>query len=143
MSIFPIIAPPAESARDAAQDLPLCREVAWDFDRDIPIFRQGEPVVVTGKEAVKVWVWRALRTPRYRYDIHTWAYGSELESLVGQSYSEALKTAEAARYLRECLLINPYILAVSNVSTEFSGSSLSVSCKVETIYGEVEVNADL
>lgn len=48
MSIFPMIAPEASQGAQA-QTLPLCREVAWDFERDVPVFRQGEPVVVTGK----------------------------------------------------------------------------------------------
>lgn len=89
-----MIAPEASQGAQA-QTLPLCREVAWDFERDVPVFRQGEPVVVTGKEALKVWIWRAIRTPRFRYEIYTWAYGSEFESLLGQAYTDAVKTAEA------------------------------------------------
>lgn len=129
----------AEASQGAqAQALPLCKEVAWDFERDVPVFRQGEPVVVTGKEALKVWIWRAIRTPRFRYEIYTWAYGSEFESLLGQAYTDAVKTAEAPRYLRECLLINPYITAVKNISVSFESAKLTVAGTAVTIYGEVE-----
>ena len=137
MSIFPMIAPEASQGAQA-QTLPLCREVAWDFERDVPVFRQGEPVVVTGKEALKVWIWRAIRTPRFRYEIYTWAYGSEFESLLGQAYTGAVKTAEAPRYLRECLLINPYITAVKNIAVSFESAKLTVAGTAVTIYGEVE-----
>lgn len=138
-SIFPSIQP-VEAVEAAAAELPLCREVAWDYSLDIPIFRRGEPVIVSGAEAVKVWVWKALHTPRYRYEIYSWAYGSEFEGLIGQAYTSALKEAEAPRYLQDCLLINPYILAVKNIAVDFADARLSVSGTVETIYGEVQIN---
>lgn len=140
MSIFPIISPP-DSGGGQAQALPLCREVAWDFANDVPIFRGGQPVVVTEKEALKVWIWRALRTQRFRYEIYTWAYGSEFESLLGQAYSDCVKTAEAPRYLRECLLVNPYITAVKDISVSFEAARLTVKGTAVTIYGEVDFNA--
>ena len=58
-NLFPIIQPEAEPSVQAR--LPLCREVAWDFVRGIPIYAGGRPVEVTGAEAVKVWIWKATR----------------------------------------------------------------------------------
>ena len=142
MSIFPMISPP-EPAQSTAPALPLCREVAWDYRNNIPIFRRGEPVEVTGKEAVKVWIWKALHTARFRYEIYSWAFGNEFETLLGQAYTPTLKEAEAPRYLRECLIINPYITAVTGITVDFSGSRLTVSGRAETIYGEVSFYADL
>lgn len=139
MSIFPMISPPAGT--EAGADLPLCREAAWDFEKNTPVWRQGEPVIVTGREAVKVWIFKALMTPRFRYEIYTWAYGSEFESLIGQAYTPALKEAEAPRYLRECLLINPYVTDVRNIIVDFAGSRLTVSGTADTIYGEVAFDA--
>lgn len=140
MSIFPMISP-TDGQDGQTKALPLCREVAWDFERDVPIFQDGEPVVVTGKEALKVWIWRALRTQRFRYEIYTWAYGSEFESLLGQAYTDAVKTAEAPRYLRECLLVNPYIKAVKDISVTFEAARLTVKGTAVTIYGEVDLDA--
>lgn len=140
MSIFPMIQPP-EDAAVASQTLPLAQEVAWDYENDRPVYRRGEPVIVTGKEAVKVWIWNALHTERFRYEIYSWAYGSEFHSLIGQAYTPNLKTAEAPRFLKECLLINPYITAVNNITVEFAGSRLTVTGTALTIYGEVPVYA--
>ena len=140
MSIFPVIDPP--KAQDAgAQALPLYREAAWDFENDVPRFRGKEPIVVEGKEALKVWIWRALRTARYRYEIYTWDYGSEFESLLGQAYTDSVKTAEAPRYLRECLLINPYITAMKNIEVDFESAALTVRGTAVTVYGEVDFHA--
>lgn len=139
MSIFPMINPAAETSN--SKSLPLCQETAWDFERNIPVFRRGEPAIVTGREAVKVWVWKAIYTARYRYQIYSTDYGNELESLVGQAYTPMLKEAEAPRYFKECLLINPYITAVTDICVTFDAGKLAVSGTVETIYGKVEVNA--
>jgi len=140
MSIFPMIDPGSASR---TQSLPICRETAWDFKNNVPIFRGGEPLVVTGKEAVKVWVWKALHTARFRYEIYSWDYGSEFESLIGQAYTPQLKEAEAPRYLKECLLINPYITSVTNISVSFADNRLTVTGVVNTVYGEVKINATL
>ena len=140
MSIFPMIDPgPVED--NGSQAPPLCREAAWDFVNDVPVFRGGEPVVVEGKEALKVWIWRALRTPRFKYEIYSWAYGSEFESLLGQAYSDSVKTAEAPRYLRECLLINPYITQVKDITVSFEAAKLMVRGTAATVYGEVKFDA--
>lgn len=139
-SIFPMIQPSRTTAADISE-LPLYREVAWDFAKDIPIYRDGNPVTISGAAAVKTWIWRALRTARYQHEIYSWDYGSELESLVGQAYTPALKEAEAPRYLRECLLTNPYITEIKNISVSFEDGRLSVGGTVETIYGEVSINA--
>lgn len=127
---------PGEGEQTHAEALPLCKEVAWDFEHNVPIFRGGEPVVVTEKEALKVWIWKAIRTPRFRYEIYTWAYGSEFENLLGQAYSDSVKTAEAPRYLRECLLVNPYITQVKDISVSFESAKLTVRGTAVTIYGE-------
>lgn len=135
-----MISPP-EAGGAQTQSLPLYREVAWDFENDVPIFRGGQPVEVTGNEALKVWIWRALRNPRYKYEIYTWAYGSEFETLLGQAYSDSIKTAEAPRYLRDCLLVNPYIKRVDDISVTFESAKLTVRGTAVTIYGRTKFYA--
>ena len=44
------------------------------------------------------------------------------------------------RYVRECLSVNPYITGVRQIAVDFSGARLSLSCAVDTIYGEVKVD---
>jgi len=83
--IFPIVQPEAEAA--AARPLPLCREAAWDFDSGTPVFSGGKPLTVAGAEAVKVWIWKALMTARFRHDVYTWDYGCEAEHLIGQAFT--------------------------------------------------------
>jgi len=135
--IFPIVQP--EAAETALERLPLCMEVVWDFETGRPLFSGGKPLVATGKEAVKVWIWKALMTARCRHSVYSWDYGSEVERLIGKPCTPAVKQSEAVRYVREALLINPYIRAVRQVDVAFQDDDLTISCEVETIYGEVAV----
>jgi hypothetical protein len=137
MSIFPIIQP---LSSESETELKLYKEVKWDFESDIPIIINGSLAIVTGKEAVLVWAWKALHTSRYRHEIYTWDYGCEVESLIGQPFTDELKRAEAARYVKECLLINPYITGVEDITVTSAEDLLSISCTIQTIYGEVDVN---
>lgn len=140
MGLFPMIQPEASGEAEESAQYPLYKEVKWDFEKNAPVYKNGEPVVVTGLEAVKTWAWNALNTQRFRYEIHTWDYGNELEALTGQPYSQALKESEAARYVRECLVINPYITNVKNISVDFSGDKLNITATIETIYGEADIS---
>lgn len=124
---------------EAESELPLYREVAWDFAAGRPVFQDGNPVFVTGKEAIKVWIWKALITPRAQYEIYSWDFGSDVRALTGQNFSAKTKQAEAVRYVREALEINPYITDVSDIRVSFDGDRLLIESTVETVYGEVDV----
>ena len=96
---------------------------------------------MTGAEAVPTWVWNTLHYIRASLDIFSWDWGNELRNLTGRPFSQAVKESEAVRYIQDCLSINPYITDVRQISVDFGGSTLSIRCVVNTIYGEVDVNA--
>ena len=137
MSLFPFISNTDDVKVD--NSFPLYREVAWDFKNNIPILENGDFKIVEGNEAIKVWVYKAILTPRYNYSIYTWDYGSELLDLIGKAYTPSLTKSEAKRYIEEALLINPYILEVNVLDTDFKDGILSANVKIVTIYGESEV----
>ena len=135
--LFPIF---QSSAQPAVSELPLYRDVAMDYDRGVPVFSGGNPVIVSGLEAVKGWAWRALKTARYRWSCFTWDYGCELESLVGQPYREDTRLSEAVRYVREALEVCPYITGANASVDGHDGAVLLLSVTVTTVYGEVTLN---
>ena len=137
MSLFPFVSNIDEVKID--NTFPLYKEVAWDFKRNIPIIEKRDFKIVECNEAIKVWVYKALLTPRYQYSIYTWNYGSELLSLIGKAYTPQLTKSEAKRYIEEALKINPYILEVNVLDTDHKDGVLSASIKIVTIYGESEV----
>ena len=137
MSLFPFISNTDEVK--VGNSFPLYKEVAWDFKRNAPIIQNGDFKIVEGNEAIKVWVYKALLVPRYNYSIYSWNYGSELMDLIGKAYTPQLTKSEAKRYIEEALKINPYILDVNVIDTDFKDSVLSANVKITTIYGESEV----
>ena len=137
MNLFPFVS----NIEDVKIDntFPLYKEVAWDFEKDIPILENGSFKIVEGNEAIKVWIYKAILTQRYEHSIYSWDYGSELMDLIGKPYTPELTKAEAKRYIKEALLINPYILEVNVLDISFKDYLLSADIKVLTIYGESEV----
>ena len=74
MSLFPFISNVDEVKVD--NTFPMYREVAWDFKSNTPIIQNGDFKIVEGNEAIKVWIYKALLTPRYNYSIYSCIYYS-------------------------------------------------------------------
>lgn len=138
MELFPSIQP--QLLEEEIMKIP--HEVRWDFISDTPVFKNKNPVIISENEAIKVWIWNALKTARKRFVIFTHDYGNDFEELIGQPYSESIKQMEAKRYLEECLLINPYIQSVNNVDVSFQDDKLTISFSVTTLYGSIEMVGD-
>jgi len=137
MNLFPIMQPQIADTPGASG---LYVEAAWDFEKNMPIYKNGSPVLISGRDAVIVWAWHTLKTPRFQHEIFTWAYGSEIESLIGKPFTDELKRSEAPRYIRECLMTNPYITDVNDINVTFDGIHIEINCVVVTVYGEVDIN---
>ena len=117
------------------EELPLCKEYAWDFDKNKFILENGKFKVVEGNEALKVWIWKALKTERYRHLAYSWNY----DSLIGKGLSNAALKLEVERYIKEALLINPYLKDIYNLNITIEGAKLDIDFTVETVYGEVNI----
>lgn len=138
--IFPFIGVPEDYEIPKEEELGLFREVAWNFEKDEPILENGDFKTVEKNEAIRVWVYKCIKTNKYEHEIYSYDYGTELTDLIGQKYSKGLTESEASRYIKEALLMNPYILQVNVVNTNFKKDILSADIKISTIYGEVEIN---
>lgn len=128
-------------------ELPLFKEIAIDFETGVPLIKENEFIILEGKEALKVWVWKTLKTDRNRYLIHSESYGNDLSDNIGQIYDKVVKDALMINEIKECLLVNPYITNVYNfsITTLEEGRHPVISFYVDTIYGvvESEVNTNL
>ncbi len=142
-SIFPLNLSNTGAVGAYEAEKPLYREVKWDFSARRPVYAGGNPVICEGAEAVLTWAFNALQTERGRFEALSPGYGCEAAALIGQPYSEALKNAEAVRYVRECLTVNPYIRGVKDARVRFGDGTLTVSFTLDTDYGEVSGYADL
>ena len=74
------------SSIDVNKNLPLCKELAWDFQRDTYQYdRNSNHKYVTGNDAIKVWVWKTLRVERYRIEHIMMIMVLSLNNLLGKS----------------------------------------------------------
>lgn len=137
-TIFPFIDLPKEN--EAKEDVYVPKEYAWDFENNKFILKDGKFLKVEGKEAVKVWIHKMLRTPRYRYLIYSWNYGHELEKCIGAGFFSGTVQNEVTRLLEEALFINSCIKKITDVKVNFRNDELNVIFNVITHFGEVEIS---
>lgn len=139
---FPFIGVAEDYAIDVKPELPPLEELAWDFNKNDYIIEDstGEFKIVKGKEALMVWIYMVIKTTRYEHEIYSWGYGTSLIDLIGQKFTKGLTESEAFRYVKEALLVSPYILDVRNNGVKFNGDTVEISIIVESVYGEVSVN---
>lgn len=140
-TFFPFVGVESDYVAENNSELPLYREIAWNFDTDEFIKdEKGDFKIVEGKEALKVWIYQALHVNRYEHEIFSWDYGTELIKLIGQRFSKGLTESEAFRYIKEALLINEYLTDVRKNSITFEGDTLHIDITVFTVYGEVRLS---
>lgn len=141
----PFVTIDASSTVSAATDnLPLLQEYAWDFQNDrFLLDTRGHHVTVTENEALKVWIYKALKTQRYRYECYRHGeldidapYGVDLEEYIGK-YPNTIATAQLIiRDIKSCLALNPYIKRVISVEiAERKKDKLVIEIELESIYG--------
>mgnify|MGYP002622577769 FL=1 len=96
--------------------------------------------IVEGIQALKGWIYFALKIARYRYPIYSWKYGCELETLIGKSYDdEDYLLSETKRTISDALFINPHIKSVEDVAINKDLDKLNITCNVNTKYGDIYV----
>lgn len=121
-------------------DLPLFKEMAIDFETGEPIIKNNEIVTLEGSEALKVWIWKVLKTERYKYKAYTDNYGNELKEQLGTIYDKTIKDAILENEIRECLGVNPYIVRLHSFSIETPEGMQHpyIYFSVDTVYGTIE-----
>ena len=141
-TFFPFVGLPGDYISDIHTDLPLLREYAYDFKTNDFIIdpNTNDIKVVTGLKALEVWIYKAILTDRFEYPIYSWDYGTELTDLIGQKFSKGLTESEAFRFIKEALMINPYINDVNNLGIVFDGDTVTIKISVTSVYGEVKID---
>lgn len=133
--LYPFIIEEENSKDDS---LEMFKEIAWDYLRDKPLVdeKTKDYVIVEGDEALKIWIYKVIKIARYRYQIFSTDYGTELEELVGDKYTKGYTESEAIRYIREALSINEYIKNINIIDSNFSEDNLKLRINVDTVYNE-------
>ena len=116
----------------------------FDFEKNDFIFDGKNPKVVSGIDALKVWIDKILHTQLGRYQIYNGTnYGANIEDLViGKGYGIAFTSSELKREIETALLQNDDIYSVSEFEIMRGRDNLSVSFTVSTAYGEEAITYD-
>lgn len=121
-------------------EVSIPREYTWDFEKNDFQLKDGKFQVVEGIEALKIWIWKAIKTSRYTYPIYSDNYGQELDKLIGEGLSKSLAESEAKRLTLECLKDNEHILSIRSFSVDKSNDVLSITFTAITDCGEVTID---
>lgn len=113
---------------------------AWDFEVGDFALKDGKHQELTGKEYVKVWSEKALRTAIDTLIYEGTNYGSGHHGLIGKVFDREFTHAEMERMVKEALLVNSSITSVSNFSIETDEDQVTLSMTLNTIYGEVDMS---
>ena len=131
-----------EKAETEVEEMPTFKEYAIDFKTGEYIKDENNDIKVLEKnEALKVWIFKALKTERFRYaDVHSDNYGSELETNIGTIYQKSVKDALMINQIRDTLLVNPYILECYNFDISNENEYVpQITFNVKTVYEELEM----
>ena len=98
---------------------------------------------VDGADAIEQFAKKAIMTARYRFPTYDFAYGCELEDIIGRDVSAALLETEIPRVIREALIYDERILDVTGFEITRDSDKLFVSFLIvmdnETIPLEVTI----
>jgi hypothetical protein len=135
MSLFPTYIEEDQDLETYVEETQTLKEYEIDFETG-----QLTGNIVEGSAAIKVWIWLAMRTARYRYVIYSWDYGNEIEDLIGKGYTDAYIKSEVERIIEDTLLINENISSIADLEVTRKNDKISVSFTANTLYGEVSMN---
>lgn len=135
-----ILANVVASFPEEEAEVSIPKEYAWDFEKNDFKLKDGKFQIVEGTEALKIWIWKALKTSKFTYPIYSDAYGQELEKMVGKGLSKSLAESEAKRLTLECLKENEHILSIKNFKVNKVNDILNIIFTAITDCGEVIID---
>lgn len=124
----------------AVTELPLLTEYGWDFKHDKFLNTEsGQHVIVEKNEALKVWIYKTLKTERFRYVAYHESYGIELEKYIGQTNIPNVANA-IKKDIKEALSVNPYIKSIDKIEvTKQSGDIVELTIHLTSIYSNFSI----
>ena len=131
-----------KKTKTEVEEIPIFKEYAIDFKTGEYLKDENNDIKVLEKnEALKVWIFKALKTERFRYvDVHSDNYGSELETNIGTIYQKSVKDALMINQIRDTLLVNPYILECYNFDISNEDEYVpQITFNVKTVYGKLKM----
>lgn len=127
---------PNEGTR-RTENLPMLQEWAYDFEEnELLVNENGLPYLVEGNEALKIWLFWAVTSERYRWPANSKDYGTEIEKMIGLPVTTAIKSSELERTIRESIEICEYVKEIDYIRLSLNEGKVNVDVKLKSIYNE-------
>lgn len=128
---------PSATATNTAGDFPMLQEWAYDFDNnELLTDENGLPYLVSGNEALKIWLFWAVITERYRWSANSRDYGTEIDRMIGINASQAIKSSELKRTIREAIEICQYVKSIDSIDLSLEDGFVVVDVRLKSVYQE-------
>lgn len=134
MSVFPFTVDVPE-LEDKEEELPVFRELAYDYEKNCLLRKGGRPYLVEKDEALQIWIYKALKAKRFIWPAYTHDYGTEIEDVIGISNDPDIIDSEIRRHITETLMVNPYLQELSDFYFAHENDVVTVEFVVTTVYG--------
>lgn len=138
-SILPLNLKPTITISNATTSN-VVAEYMWDFTINDFVLKDGKFQIVTGLQALEIWVTKAMLTQKNVYAAYSSTYGQEFDKLIGQGFSRALVEAELKRLTLECVTKNSNVTGIDNFSVSFIGDTLTINFKLITTLGTTNIS---
>lgn len=116
----------------------------YDFEKGDFVLKDGKLKKVEGKDSLKVWITKVLKTERYKFKIYEGIeYGTTIEDLIGTNRPIPFVEAELKREVTNSLRQHPVIENVVNWKFDRIKARMNITFTVVTIEGVFEMEVDL
>lgn len=132
MNLFPFL---LNDATEVSQPVTTYKEYEFDFHTG-----KLTGKILEDKDAIKMWIYKALLIQRYIYPIYSWDYGQDLEELIGQGYEVDYIKSEVERRIQDCLMVNERITGCHSFEIDLINDTLPITFTADTTFGEVAIN---
>lgn len=133
--VFKLKKEPVEIEFDLPAPEDFC-DYAYDFEKNELKTLNGRHYFVYGNEALKIWIYKAMVTDRFRFLAYSDQFGTEIYTLIGEVVSDKLKREEIKRYIVETLMVHPFIKSINKIEMETFKAGLYVAVYFTSIFND-------
>ena len=110
----------------------------FDFTNGDFILDGSNVSVLSGIDALRIWIEKVIRTQVGRYPLYSDEYGVNIEDLIiGKGYGFDFIETELKREIQTALLRNSDITAIRSFTVSKRGTVLDIQFTAVTVYGEL------
>lgn len=144
MPVLPTAASGGTVIKTGRDDLPMMKEWAYDFQTgQLLTDEAGLPYQVSGNAALQIWLYWAVTTQKGRWRANSDDYGSEIDRFLGLPVTQAIRSSELERTIRDAVAICPYVKRIESVRLTVQDGTVAARVKLESVYGKGWVTFDV